>query len=378
MSHLRFPENTLPVCSVNGSIREILLFCKCPVSENPALTGLRFSGLIEALGPEVQIYILVQLPHGTGIKTLPQPASNVHLIPVNPDEVTIIHSLTSWTQDVILGFEDAQHKALLLYDASRLDAQVMDVLKQAVRDITLSPHHFPNFAGGNLLPVCDGEKSFVIAGADILRNENAEINQAGLIAALEEMFSRSAIIWAGLDEQSGMLNGKQPLFHIDLYLCPLGRLAAVPHLQHILVAELKPEYCLCGQNEATRNLALALDKTAQWFAAGIQGIEFQVIRVPLLIFDQELRHFGSYANAFAENNQGKCRLILPDYTPHNPQPAVNHAFAAKIQAVQQQLGNKLKAAGIESITFATDNYFELSQHEGSLHCSAKALSRKVL
>lgn len=375
MNTARLPENVIPVCSVNGSIREILLFYHCPVSENPALTGLRFAGLIEALGPQVNVYILIQLPHGTGIDSLPQPASNVFLIPINPDVTPLMHSLTSWTQDVILSFEDKQGGCLLWFDETRVDVVAMEKLKNHFPDIIISPHAKARLAGGNLLPVIDDGGHFLIAGADMLRVLENEHAAPVSDTALAGLFGIDSILWAGRTQESGMLNKKQPLFHVDLYLCPLGRLAIAANTQHILVAEIKPQYCLAGESEQTRQLAEALDHTAQWLQQGQHGIRFGVIRVPLLVFDSEAAHIGSYTNAFAENNNGHCRLILPDYSPPDPLPGVNHLYKRPIDAVQQQLKTCLTAAGVAEVVFAADNYFELSQREGSLHCRAKALSR---
>jgi hypothetical protein len=375
MNTLRLPENVLPVCSVNGSIREMLLFYHCPVSENPALTGLRFAGLIDALGPNVNVYILIQLPHGTGIDFLPQPAQNVFLIPINPDYTPLMHSLTSWTQDVILSFEDKHKGRLLCFDETRVDAVVVEKLKMYFPEITILSHACIGLAGGNLLPVIDEAVSYLIAGADMLRAQPDERTIPVTEEALAGMFGIDCILFAGNNEASGMLNGRQPLFHVDLYLCPLGRLAQAPDVHHILVAELKPEFCLAGESDKTHQLAAALDQTAQWLENGKHSIHFRIIRVPLLAFDTDLAHIGSYTNAFAENTNGHCRLILPDYTPSDPLPGVNHLYKLPIQAVQQQLKTDLKAAGVAEVVFAADNYYELSQREGSLHCRAKALSR---
>jgi hypothetical protein len=378
MNTLRLPENALPVCSANGSIREILLFYHCPVSENPALTGLRFSGLIDILGPQVNVYILIQLPHGTGIDALPQPAPNIYLIPINPNKTTLMHSLTSWTQDVVLSFEDNYGDAWLCFDENRVDLQAMEGLKVCLPDVAVLPHSFGRLAGGNLLPVIDRDKLYMIAGSDVLRT--AENESAPMLSEsdLAGMFGINTLIFPGRTLESGMLNGKQPLFHIDLYLCPLGRLVQDVDLQHILVAELKTEYCLAGESEKTRQLATALNHTATWLENGVQGIRFSVIRVPLLAFDAELNHIGSYTNAFAENSNGHCRLILPDYTPPDPQPGVNHLFKIAVETAQLQLKTQLSAAGVTEVMFAADNYYALSQREGALHCRAKVLSRTRL
>ncbi|MCA6362187.1 MAG: hypothetical protein IM638_04070 [Bacteroidetes bacterium] len=289
-----------------------------------------------------------------------------------------MHSLTSWAQDVVISFEDNAGCSWLCVDENRLDRSAIEKLCTYLPDLKILLHPFGRLAGGNLWPVIDKDSRYLIAGADMLRVPENE-NETGYSASsLAEAFRTPALILSGSSPESGMRNGMQPLFHVDLYVCPLGRLVPATPLQHILVAELKAEYCLAGQSEKTHQLAAALNQTARWLENGVNGIRFSVIRVPVLAFDTELAHIGSYTNAFAENNNGHCRLILPDYTPPDPLPGVNHLYKVAVEAVQEQLRFDLEAAGVAEVVFAADNYFELSQREGALHCRAKVLSRTRL
>jgi hypothetical protein len=376
MVHSRLPNNLKPVCTVNGKIEQLLLFYRCPASENPSLAGQHFAGLIEKLGNDVMVFIEVQLPYGTGINALPQTAPSVTLIPVNPDEQLLMHGLTSWVQDVFLCFEDSRGNAVLLYDEKRLDAVVPGLLGHVIPGVHCYPHQHENWAGGNLLPVMDPEHPFLFAGADLspgFAERGVADNET--VIRLRQTFGLTTILWPGSSPVSGALNNKQPLFHIDLYLCPLGRLAVASELQHILVAELTPETCLQGWSTPAAQLAKALDQTAAWLQSAPEGIAFNVIRVPLFVFDTELRHIGSCANAIAENINGYCRLLIPDYTPPDPLPATEHRFKKRISLLQQNAKTALLNAGIHEVIFINGNYFTLSEREGALHCHSKVIAR---
>ncbi len=376
MRNSRLPQNIRPICSVNGKIEQLLLFYRCPVSENPFLAGQHFSALIEKTGNDVIVFIEVQLPHGTGIKDLSQPSSRVNIIPINPDEHVIMNGLTSWVQDVILSFEDDNGKPVLLYDEKRIDAVVPELLSKAIPGMRFFPHSHENWAGGNILPVMDPEKPFLLVGAD-LATGFAERGFADddVVIELRQTFGITTLLWPGSSVFSGALNNKQPLFHIDLYLCPLGRLEHAPEFQHILVAELTQETCLHGWGTHAAQLAQALDQTAVWLESAPEGIAFKVIRVPLFVFDNELRHLGSCANAVAENVNGYCRLFLPDYTPPDPLPTIEHKLKNTICRIQKKTENTLLDAGIHEVIFVNDNYFTLSEREGALHCHTKVIAR---
>jgi hypothetical protein len=378
MYNSRLPQNLKPVCSVNGKIEQFLLFYRCPVSENPLLAGQHFSALIEKIGNDVMVFIEVQLPHGTGIAELPQPSSSVCLIPVNPDDHVLMNGLTSWVQDVILSFEDSAGKPVLLFDEKRVDAIVLELLSRAIPGMRFFPYPSENLAGGNLMPVTDAEQPFLLAGADIASGfAERGFPDDTIVIGLRQLFGITTILWPGSSVFSGALNNKQPLFHIDLYLCPLGRLACAPEFQHILVAELTPETCLQGWSAQAAQLAQALNQTAVWLESAPEGIAFKVIRVPLFVFDSELRHIGSCANAVAENINGCCRVFLPDYTPPNPLPAVEHNLKKAIRSIQQRTEIVLLNAGIQEVLFIDGNYFTLSEREGALHCHSKVIARSA-
>ncbi|MGL5892547.1 MAG: hypothetical protein ACRC3B_21830, partial [Bacteroidia bacterium] len=198
-----------------------------------------------------------------------------------------------------------------------------------------------------------------------------------IVSQLRQTFGLQTILWPGSSVVSGALGNKQPLFHIDLYLCPLGRLAHAPEFQHILVAELTPETCLQGWNTPAAELAEALNRTAAWLEATPEGIAFKVIRVPLLAFDHELRHTGSYANAIAENINGSCRLLIPDFTPPNPLPDTEHNLKKSILNIQKKTVAALLRAGIRDVLLVNGNYFALSEREGALHCHTKVITRSL-
>ncbi|MGL5889868.1 MAG: hypothetical protein ACRC3B_08280, partial [Bacteroidia bacterium] len=211
MNNSRLPQSLKPVCSVNGKIEQILLFYRCPVSEKPSLTGQHFTDLSEKLGNDVMVYIEVQLPHGTGISELPQPSSSVSLIPVNPDKYVIMHSLTSWVQDVFHCFRNEDGIPVLLYDEKRIDAIIPELLSKIVPGLHYYPYNHENWAGGNLLPVMDTENPFLLAGADI----DPRFNERGfpdeeIVSQLRQTFGLQTILWPGSSVVSGALGNKQP------------------------------------------------------------------------------------------------------------------------------------------------------------------------
>ncbi|MGL4596762.1 MAG: hypothetical protein ACRCYO_04505, partial [Bacteroidia bacterium] len=69
-----------PICTAYGQIRQVLLLYRCPTCDDPSQVGSVFKSLIDALGPQVEFFILIQLNNGSDVFTIPSSQPNVHLI----------------------------------------------------------------------------------------------------------------------------------------------------------------------------------------------------------------------------------------------------------------------------------------------------------
>ncbi len=373
-----------PICTAYGQIKQVLLLYRCPTCDDPSQVGAVFKSLIDALGPQVEFFILIQLNNGSEVFTIPSSQPNVHLIAVNPAVVRIENFLTQWTQDVVLPFYD-NGITHLLFDDSRIDSQVIQCLNTKTEKFQFKAHHQPTWQGGNILPV-SGKEPFLLVGASILQEyvsglpaKQKQEAQQKLEKNFAAVFGGAKIYWLGKQKTQGQVNGGQPLFHLDLYLMPVG---IVPALNKerilIFVAEVKPDYAMAGYTHELAELAQALDKTANWFANDKQHPKhlFVVKRLPLLAFEDK-EHIASYTNCLVENTTEACRIFLPDY---RPQPTngngVNPERLKKITAIQEIMTTALQEIDIQPV-WIDQNFYEMTRKEGALHCLTKVLKRTL-
>lgn len=376
----------IPVCSAGGKIEKVLLFHTCSTSEKPETAWQRFGSLIDAMGEEVQFYVVMQLPNSYAIERLQSGRQNVHLVPLCPSTLKLEHPLTRWTQDVVHAFQRSSgptQELQLVYDQLRLDTEVMRLLGSRLSTMRYRSLGFQAFSGGNLLPRSNGQ-NFLVAGGDILRhhikgrprNEHSAA-RAALEAQLRRTYRTSKVHWLNLRSEHGTIDGKQPLFHVDLYITLAGVLPDLhPNRETVLVGELRDEYIFGGNPEVAQRLRTALDRTAEWFENDRRhpGLKCVVKRIPLLLFDTQPDHMGSYNNCLVENYQGVSAIYLPDYIPEQKESQL----ARRIRQIQNKTRDELNSWGFSKVHFIEQDFYNLSRKQGSLHCLAKVIERNTI
>jgi|GEM_PF-3073616 len=369
-----------PVCSTGGRIEKLLLFHPCTASEQPGQVWKQYAGLMEALGREVEYYIVLQLPGAHAGAVIPQPAPHVHLVPFPQGEGLF----TRWTQDVVHAFQRSTGDGTelrLVYDAHRIDARAVRHLSENIPGLRVRSLNDP-LSGGNILN-WGGGNGYLLAGADLLRHrlrglppaEKKTVRQA-FERELKELFGTERLYWLNRTSESGALQGAQPLFHADLYVTPLGPVSPGSETQQVLVAELKEEYAFRPWNREMEALSAALDRTAAWLENSRlhKGLSCKVERIPMLVFDQRREHFGSYNNSLVSCEDGRRTLYLPDFTPPEGACAV---LARRITEIQRSITARLEKSAAGEVKWVQGDFYNLSLKKGALRCMAKVIQRSA-
>ncbi len=375
-----------PVCSAGGKIEKLLLFCTCTASEQPETVWKHYAGLIAALGPEVQFYILIQLPNKYKNITLENPAPNVQLIPLEPATLRLGFPLTRWAQDVVHVFQRIDRNGTksirFLYDNTRIDSKTLRCLEDKLGHIELRPYSDKQISGGNIIITGENQECALI-GADTLRWQlkgltatQRKAERQAFESRLQHMLGVKHIYWMQHTAAAGSIDRKQALFHIDLFTTAAG---TYNDRQLLLVGEIKPEYIFDNGNAEVSEIAAALDRTATWLAADSKHphLRCKVVRVPLLVFDSHYQHYGYYNNGITEQTGEQRHLYLPDFLPDIVnEPQYTHIYH-RVKAIQEQLASDFEKHHLGTIRFINGNFYALSRKMGSLRCMVKVIQRKA-
>lgn len=375
-----------PVCSAGGKIEKLLLFCTCTTSENPGEVWKQYAGLIAALGPEVEFYILIQLPNTCRNVQLENPAPNVQLIPMEPATLQNEFPLTRWAQDVVHAFQrpgkNGEKNIRFLYDHSRIDSKTLRCLEDKLGRIELRSYKDKQISGGNII-LTGKNQEYALIGADMLRWQlkglspvQRKTERRSFETRLKKMLGVKQIYWLQQTAASGSVQGKQMLFHIDLFVTAAG---TWNDEQLLLVGEIKPEYVFDQGNTRVTEMAAALDRTAAWLAnnRNHRGLRCKVVRVPLLVFDSHYEHYGYFNNGLTEQTDTHRHLYLPDFLPDVVQEPQYTRIYHRIKAIQDQLASDFEKQRLGEIRFVNGNFYALSRKMGSLRCMVKVIQRKA-
>ena len=339
---------------------------------------------MHAFGPEVECFVVAPFDRAVPEENRVTGKKRVHLVPLRTERFTPVGSSTRWTQDVVHAFScktpGGQDQLRLHYNAGRIDPAAFRELQNHIPGLQCLPMNEPRINGGNIL--IGGTGDFLMAGADLLNWYRRGLTGAARSAAriklenqLRDKFGVMRIYWVNATEASGRLNGRQPFFHIDMYVSLAGQ--TDDNTELVFVGEIRNEYVFCNHSPEIAQLKEALDRTARWMEnpRNHHGLKCRVLRLPVLVFNEQADHYGCYNNCLVEQTPGGRILYLPDFMPGLNGGKTANGTAQRIAAIQEQLRWKILKWNAGSVRFVSGGFFGLSRKMGSLRCMAKVIQR---
>lgn len=274
----------------------------------------------------------------------------------------------TWIQDhFLVGISDegVTEKLIAFQDGSTLFRSAFFLS----RSLALNYEEFAlNLPGGNL---------FVIGG-HLLFGADQNLIPTGDLAASFFQATQLQPFALGLDEPLRMnlasaRPSRQPFYHLDLYLAPLGRRHGKMQMS---VAELRDD-CIHQESkphdawlEVRNNIRIGLESTA----AQLEKQGYFIHRFPLVLNLAGSRmDVYSFHNIKVEQYGGHTKIYLPQYDGYdNPLPP---SLEAMLKNCRMEWTDRLGKMGLEVKVVESSLLRTQVRFKGSLHCITKVLSR---
>lgn len=385
-----------PISSVYGEITRMLLTYPEQINLPNDITLQRYKGIFESLGANIEYIILAhrnthESIRQTAIHAGLDPDTNLKLISafsLHPAFVRRILSHVSgnvyqceldnswhsiWAQDGYCCLKKDTGETVLIepLDFARGgDNFVADQIAAETNiEIEITKYHLE---GGNVLAGDD----YIIVGKDYLHHNERITGESHteITNGFKKLFGVSEIIWLGfesplrfpIDVPQGTY---QPIFHIDMYVTLGGKTVEGKELVFVGDPELAKK--ILGQPAPSAEIIQAFNKTAEFFESYSDDIEFEVVRLPLDLWDVTPKSgtFLTYNNCLIESFDNARNVYLPAYASVAPGSLNRRRLDEKAAQVFQDAGFATK--------LLTGAYEELCKRGGSIHCITKALDRRI-
>gem|GEM_PF-6118643 len=316
-----------------------------------------------AMGDSVRDYLNQKIEHADKLEYLEVPEGE--------------HWLSQWSRDSILPLRTAQGEEMLgvpnrTYwssanrspEGDTMDTAVAFLMAQEGRTQQASPLPWISLDGGNV--VNNADTAFV--GQDSIRNTSRLLQKHGMAEGQE---AAQPMLSQVLGKEVVVL--PQMTFHIDLSCTPLGEktmlvadptwgkrlLQAVPAAQReqldqtmARAADLEGQSILPGYLEQEADSSQFEQAVAQ-----LEGLGYEVLRLPYLGAPGHDRPVLSYNNVLVEEYADVKQVFLPQYGCQPLDQAARHCY--------EQLGYSVVRVDMAVI----------SRKQGALRCSALPTSR---
>ena len=296
---------------------------------------------------------------------------------------------TMWAQDAYIALTDRAGRSILsesvVFDRDD-DMSIADDIAAQTDIATLQSYLY--FEGGNLL----GGSRFSLIGEDYIWQNRSRVHldtDERVLEAFEQLL-QSRVVRLGSDVgdyydwyNAGILSGlgNQPIFHIDMYVTPTGK-----------IGESGKEIVMLGRPAETHRIIKKYTETDDVDGATYDSLfdaterqleqEYEVRRLPLLLTkgnlgfsNWETKYYClSFNNVVIESDSSdlsdRGTVIMPSYS----QDAGDYGTDAEIRIrLENAAADAWSDAGFD-VRF-TDGLEDLAYGDGSAHCITKALKR---
>jgi len=355
----------------------------------------RYKGIFESLGQNIEYVILAHQDTHPSIRRTAEdagldPDANLKLINAVSNYPAFVRKIRKhisgnifeceledawhsiWAQDGYCYLKKDTGQTILLEPLNFTrggDNFVADqVAAQTDMEIEVTKYHLE---GGNIL---SGD-NYIIVGKDYLHLNEGITGESRrrITTGFKKLFGVSEVIWLGFDAPVDfpiyVFQGKyQPIFHIDMYITLGGKTADGKEL--VFVGDPELAKSILDQPPPIAEIVQAFNKTAAFFESYDGGIKFEVIRLPLDLWNvtTESGTFLTYNNCLIESFGENRNVYLPAYASVAP-GSVNR------RKLDEKAAQVFEKAGV-SCTLLYGAYEELCKHGGSVHCITKALDRR--
>ena len=386
-----------PISSVYGEITRMLLTYPQQTNLPNDIILQRYKGIFQSLGSNIEYVILAhQDTHEsirqTAIGANLNPSTNLKLISArSPYPAVSVRRILShvggdvyqcelerlwhsiWAQDGYCCLKKNTGETVLIepLDFARGgDHFVADqVAAETNMEVEVTKYHLQ---GGNILAGDD----YIIVGKDYLHHNERLTGESPrkITNGFKKLFGVSELIWLGFDSPLNfpidVFQGQyQPIFHIDMYVTLGGKTAEGKEL--VFVGDPALAKSILNQPAPPAEVVQAFDKTAQFFKSYSSGTKFEVVRLPLDLWDVTSKSgtFLTYNNCLIESFEDTRNAYLPAYASVAPGSLNRRRLDKKAAQVFKNAGFSTK--------LLTGAYEELCKHGGSIHCITKALDRRI-
>lgn len=310
----------------SGKIQQLLIFDK--MSQNPERAGtssfdlywslieqyVDFSRELPGLHPvEIHIYFDLNFPPGV---PLPQGVEKIKRIESGNGNTLLYFHCTNinnkddgvgiqWSQDVFIPVNNKcwYYFAYSETDRDGVPAYLLEQLRQTFREVEFKP--LPaRCEGGNMLLGRYHDFDYLLAG-----NSNRTPDDT----ILRDIFQNQALQVIRMPLQTKAV--ADLLFHLDMYLTIIGQpvVGTFPETQLVFAGKAE------GRGVLVKETAAWLDQCCLSLALRQASPYFQVVRIPLLIFNlNEDVAVLSYNNCHVENHKDEkgrrsIHIYFPDY-----------------------------------------------------------------
>jgi hypothetical protein len=388
------PETLSLIPSADGEIKRILLTIpQYAVSE--LIMASAYRSLLKALPQGLELVILVQASAEQTVREWLDKTGHLGHAEISTFENSL--NISIWAEDGYVVARDQASGNTYFVEPYSFPRYADGLVANFVTNFTnLRDTRAPlYFQGGNVLIGDD----FFLIGADYPANTLAYIKSGVLRppegvtpqAFVKQLYAeyldkKRAIFYVGSSvpvptEQTRQvtINGEtweeticagnhagtvQPLFHIDMFITPVGRAANGKY--RLLVGDPSKAYAILREALPAHAMQPVFDN----IAAQLQQVGFEVQRnpLPLVYLDDTLAkqrrwYFATANNALVQNAPTK-RVWLPTY---------GHGAWAELEAT-----DKANKALWESLGFAVDmlaDFHPFAENLGAVHCIKKYLAR---